>query len=85
MVKLSKETDRNKFSILWQTKDNKLVAYRYKTIVFGFVSSPFILNHVIQHHVSKYPDDACSSVLRSNMYVDNLFFTGDDVSSLVEM
>ena len=53
MIKLKEITDRNKFSILWKTKDNKLKAYRYKTIVFGSASSPFILHQVIRHHIRK--------------------------------
>jgi hypothetical protein len=83
-IKLSLESDKNKFCILWLKKD-KLVVYRYTSIVFGFVASPFILNYVIKHHVSQMPDDLCSYFLLNNMYVDNLFITGDSPSSLLEL
>jgi len=82
MINLSKESDKNKFSILWKNKEGKLVAYRYRTIVFGYVTSPFILNYIIKHHVSSYPKDECSYVLSNNMYVDNLFFTGNNLTEL---
>ena len=85
MIKLAKCEDRNKFSILWQDDRGKLVAYRYKSLVFGFASSPFILNHVIKHHVSKYPMDECSNILLNNLYVDNLFFTGGDIDELLTL
>ena len=81
-IKLSKITDRNRFSILWKTKNGFLRAFRYKTIVFGLASSPFILHQVIRYHLSKYPDDYVNQLLVSNMYVDNLFVTGDDVNDM---
>ena len=82
MIKLSKSEDRNRFSILWADRDGKLVAYRYTALVLGFVSSPFILNHVIKYHIANYPNDECSQILKSNLYVDNLFFTGDNAQHL---
>jgi hypothetical protein len=53
--------------------------------VFGFISSPFILNYVIKHHVKTYPQDEVSSILSSNFYVDNLFFTGNDIDKLTNL
>ena len=85
MIGLSNESDRNKFSILWQTQDGTLVAYRYKTIVFGYASSSFILSYVIRHHVSKYPKDSCSDVLNNHMYVDNLLTTHNNLSDLKQL
>ena len=75
MIKLKNDGDKNKFVILWE-KDGKLIAYRYLTIVFGFISSAFILNYVIKFHVSKFPDGLVSQILLNNLYVDNLFFFG---------
>ena len=85
MIKLSSVNDRNKFSILWINDKDELVAYRYKTIVFGYVSSPFILQNVIKLHLTKYPDDYCNYVLNNNLYVDNLFFTGNSLHDLTQM
>ena len=85
MIKLANISDRNKFTILWQNDKGELVAYRYKSLVFGFASSPFILNHVIKYHVANYPLDECSYVLLNNLYVDNLFFTGNDITELTSL
>lgn len=76
-VRLERPSDRDKFCILWK-KQGQLIAYRYKTIVFGFISSPFVLNFVIKHHLTKYPSDLCSYFLSNCLYVDNLFMTGND-------
>ena len=51
-IKLRTDEDKNNFSIFWIDPSGNLVAYRYQTIVFGFISSPFILNHLIKFHVS---------------------------------
>lgn len=83
MIKLKDVFDKNKFSILWKTKNNELKAFRYKSIVFGAVSSPFILHHVIKHHLSKYPNDFINEILTNNFYVDNLFFTSSDPDALI--
>ena len=81
---LRDDDDKRKFSILWRNGD-EIKCFFYKTIVFGFVSSPFILNFVIRHHVSKFPKDLCSDILNNNFYVDNLFYTGCDQQSLIEL
>ena len=81
MVKLKNEVDKNRFCFFWKRGD-KLVAYRYKSIVFGYTSSPFILNFVMKHHAETFPDDKCKEILANNFYVDNLLITGND---LVEM
>jgi len=85
MIQLKKESDKNKFSIVWRNEEGKLLAFRYRTIVFGFVASPFILQNVIRYHVSSYPDDRCSRLLKENMYVDNLFFSGNDSEELLKL
>ena len=85
MIKLKRESDRNRFSILWKDREGKLVGFRYKTIVFGFVSSPFMLNYIIKHHISQFDMDDCYEILNSNIYVDNVFFTGNDEQTLLSM
>ena len=84
-IKLTKEEDRNKFTILWIDTNGELVAYRYKAIVFGFCSSPFILHHIINHHLQQYSDDQCNYLLKNNMYIDNLFITANEISYLYEL
>ena len=81
-IKLLKDVDKDRFSILWFNKDNQYVGYRYSSIVFGFVASPFILCSVIKHHLSKYPNDECNRVLNDNLYMDNLYYTGNNEKDL---
>lgn len=81
MIGLWDEFDQNKFCLLWQ-KEDKLVIYRYKTIVFGYTASPFILHFVMKTHAEKFPVDKCSQILSSNFYVDNLLFTGNEIEEL---
>ena len=59
MIKMANESDRNHFSILWKGKNGQLVAYRYKSIVFGFLNSPFILQYILRYHVDRYDNDEC--------------------------
>ena len=80
-IELTHEEDKNRFSF-FMIENDRLVAYRYRTIIFGFNASPFILNYVIKHHASKYPDDECTRILLSNFYVDNLIITGDSEEKL---
>ena len=80
-ILLAKEEDKNRFCFFMKEGD-KLVTYRYRTIIFGFNASPFILNYVIKHHASRFPADECSHLLGSNFYVDNLVITGNSVDFL---
>jgi hypothetical protein len=83
-IKLKKEEDKNLFSFLVKEK-GRLVPYRYTSIVFGFVSSPFILNFIIKLHVKKFPNDEVSKVLLDNFYVDNLVVSRDNPRQLLEI
>ena len=55
MAKLKNEVDKNRFCFFWERGD-KLVAYRYKSIVFGYTSCPFILKFVMKYHAETFPD-----------------------------
>ncbi|XP_064104051.1 uncharacterized protein LOC135213882 [Macrobrachium nipponense] len=81
MIKLKNEVDKNRFCFFWK-RGNKLVSYRYKTIVFGYTSSPFILNFVMKHHAESYPDDKCKEILTNNFYVDNPLVTGNNIDEM---
>ena len=63
-IKVNKLTN-NKFSfIVYQNK--AYVHYRYTTIIFRFVTSPFILNYIIQHHASFCTNLSINEALSSN-------------------
>ena len=73
-IHLASEEDKNRFCF-FRKINGKFVPYRYRTIIFGFVSSPFILNYVIQYHLSAHSSDNVSSLIKDKFYVDNLILT----------
>ena len=84
MVELASEYDKNRFCFFWK-RGNKLVCYRYKTIVFRYTASPFMLDYVMKHHVKSYPKDKCSEILGNNFYVDNSIVTGNDMREMKDL
>ena len=83
-IRLAKTEDKNRFCFFVKEGEH-LIAYRYKTLIFGFNASPFILNYVIRHHAGTYRDDEISQILRSNFYVDNLLFTHNTKEVLLKV
>ena len=75
---------RTDFGFFWK-RGSQLVCYRYKTIAFGYTSSPFILNYVMKHHAESYPEDKCRQILDDNFYVDNLIITDNDIDELHDL
>ena len=71
---LASEEDKNRFCF-FRKINGKFVPYRYRTIIFGSVSSPLILNYVIQYHLSAHSSDLTPSLIRDKFYVDNLIIT----------
>ena len=84
MIKLKSIKDRNRFCFFLKVGD-KLVCYRFTTIIFGFNASPFILNYVIKHHASSFPDDHCTDSLLNNFFVDNLVKSHNSEDELVQL
>ena len=80
-IRLASETDKNRFCFFMRHGD-RLVTYRYKTIIFGFNASPFILNYVLKYHAEKYAEDEFSKILKENLYVDNMLVTSNDINFL---
>ncbi|XP_063635507.1 uncharacterized protein LOC134806149 [Cydia splendana] len=69
--------DRDVTRFLWlkdvskpAVKEN-LVHYRFTRVPFGIISSPFLLNATIKHHLSRTNDGRLKS-LASDIYVDNV-------------
>ena len=84
MIRLSSEEDKSKFCF-FMYENNKLITFRFNTILFGFNASPFILNYIIKHHLKKFSDDKCNEMLNKCLYVDNLIYTSNDVNQLINL
>ena len=80
-IRLTLEEDKNRFCF-FRKVDGKFVPYRYRTIIFGFVSSPFVLNYIIQYHLAANSTNSISSLIRDKYYVDNLVFSSNDEAML---
>ena len=83
-IRLKLLKDRNRFCFFLRVGD-KLRCFRYKTIIFGYCSSPFILNYVLKYLANKSPQDKCTEMIRSNFFVDNLATTHNDLSLLTDL
>merc|ERR1712121_282502 len=84
MIKLRSEKDKNRFCFFVKLGD-RLVCYRYTTIIFGYKSSPFILNYVIRYLTDLYPDDNVCDIMKNKFFVDNLETTSNDVQELINV
>ena len=60
MIKLESLEGCNRFCSFMR-EGNKLVCFRYATIIFGF---NVILNFMIKHHANKFPADNCTDMLK---------------------
>ena len=78
---LKDDNDKNKFCFFWRS-GNELKIYRYNTIIFGLNCSPFILNHVVRHHLNKFEDGVTVGALKNSLYVDNFIFSSSDPDEL---
>ena len=72
-----KPEQRKMLKFLWidsiESDDPCIVVYRFCRLVFGLISSPFVLGATVRHHMSKYVEvdlEFVLEVLRS-LYVDD--------------
>ncbi len=69
------EHDRNFTRFLWLSNPNDpespFTTYRFKVVLFGSTSSPFMLNATLQHHLENFNTPVTKDMQR-NLYVDNL-------------
>ena len=84
MIKLKLTRDRNRFCFFLKVGD-QLKCFRYKTIIFGFCSSPFILNYVLKYVAKIGPQDECADMIRNKFFVDNLATTSNDIDKLTKL
>ena len=82
-IKIKSDEDKNRFSFI-VFDGEKFRYYRYNSIIFGFVSSPFILNYIIKYVAERCLDTHISQTLSSKFYVDNLILTSNDKNNLLD-
>ena len=83
-IRLKLERDRNRFCFFLKDGD-KIRCFRYNTLLFGYVCSPFILNYVVKHIAGLYPKDECSQMMKNNFFVDNLVTTSNSTEELTQL
>ena len=70
-----KENDRDLTRFLWlsdpSNPDSPLITYRFKVVLFGSTSSPFMLNATLDHHLNSHTSEV-STNMKENLYVDNV-------------
>lgn len=75
------QADRDYLRFLWYDSSGQLIIYRHQRVVFGVISSPYLLGAIIDHHLSECEKkiELGSSLcelkvlkqLRKSLYVDN--------------
>ena len=82
-IELKTQFDKNKFAILIY-KNGEYYAYRYCRIIFGYKTSPCILNIVLNHIADNCRDMEVKNILRNHFYVDNLVHSFNDSKQAAE-
>jgi len=69
------ETDRDYTRFLWlsdpKNSESDFQPYRFKSVLFGSASSPFMLNATLQYHLDKFKSPMAVD-MKDNIYVDNI-------------
>ncbi|XP_058840761.1 uncharacterized protein LOC131696228 [Topomyia yanbarensis] len=79
--------DRSLQQILWRKSESEpLKLYQLRTVTYGTSAAPFqatrVLNQIAEDEKERFP--LAAPVVRSNFYVDNLLFGGNNLNSVVE-
>ena len=75
-VKLDKQDSLRDFTrFLWladpTNPESPFITYRFKVVLLGSVSSPFMLSAMLQHHLNSY-NSLVSHDIKRNQYDDNI-------------
>ena len=80
--------DRDVTRFLWLQEpsdpNSKFLAYRFKSVLFGATSSPFILNATILKHLETNSSVPASEILRRELYVDNVISSFQEEDEYVQ-
>ena len=84
-------SDHDVLSFLWyedaKSETSEVICYRFCTVVFGVVSSPFLLNMTLVQHIEDYLEDyyeVCTKLLNS-LYADDMDSGGHSVNEVLEL
>lgn len=85
------EIDRDCVRFLWikdltkPPEGDNLAYYRFARVPFGVNASPFLLNMVLQEHLSSSPSNDWHKFGQDKFYVDNLVASVKDVNSAIQL
>ena len=83
-----KSCDRDYTRFLWcqnpQDPNSDLITYRFKSVLFGATSSPFLLQATLETHL-KLSSSPFKDRLKKEFYVDNLQGTTNDSENLLKI
>jgi len=69
------EADQDSTRFFWLSSpsdpESDLEIYRFKTVLFGSTSSPFMLTATLQHHLNSC-DSPVAQDMKQNLYIDNV-------------
>ena len=74
VIRLKQEADKNLFSFV-VFHDGKYKYFRHNSVIFGFITSPFNLNYILNHVAQTCVDTTIREASFKQFYqVKNLFF-----------
>ena len=78
------KTDFTRFFWLSDPKnpESEFQVFRFKMVLFGSTSSPFMLNATLHHHLERYSTPVAKDI-RDNMYVDNVISGCDQETDII--
>lgn len=84
------EVDRDYTRFLWpgdpQDENSPLDTYRFKSVLFGASSSPFLLQMTLEHHLEQQKENKEEvNSIKNSLYMDNIQGTTNDESSLLKI
>ena len=57
--------------------ESNLIVYQFRAVLFGSVSSPFMLNATLHYHLRKFSIPIAADI-EINLYIDNAIISGCD-------
>ena len=82
------EKDRDVTRFLWLSDpsnlDSPLCTYRFKAVLFGCTSSPFILNATLLKHLEDHNENWVCACIKNDLYVDNILSSLSEEEDAVE-